>query len=92
MEEQAMSSETVTFSPYDPADDLVTEEIIAAYIEAAKEEARGDEAYLARVFDDVARARRKNMERKLDMNRRSVRYRARSEDSSPRFTAVSSAV
>jgi DNA-binding phage protein len=84
MEEQVMSSETVTFSPYDLADDLATEEIIAAYIETAKEEARGDEAYFARVRDDVARARRKNMERKLDMNRRSVR-------SSPRFTAVSSA-
>lgn len=49
--------EDVTFARYDTADYLETEDDIAAYLEAAMEEAGDDPAYIARALGAVARAR-----------------------------------
>lgn len=46
-----------TFSRYDSADYLKTEEDCAAYLEAATEEGGDDPAFMARAHDVVARAR-----------------------------------
>ncbi len=45
------------FSRDNAADDLKTEEVIAAFLEAAAEEGESDPAFMARVLDVVARAR-----------------------------------
>ena len=45
----------VTFSRYDPADFLNSEEEIAAYLDAARED--GDTAVVAAALGDVVRAR-----------------------------------
>ncbi len=47
---------TVT-SPYDVAEHLRTAEDMAAYLEAAIEEAGADAAFVARALGDIARAR-----------------------------------
>ena len=47
----------VTFSRFDPADYLKTEEDIALYMEAVMEEGGDDPAYVARAQETVARAR-----------------------------------
>jgi probable addiction module antidote protein len=46
-----------TFSRYDSADYLKTEEDCAAYLEAAADEGGNDPAFMARAHDVVARAR-----------------------------------
>lgn len=42
---------------WDPVENLTSEEAIAAYLDAAMEEARDDPAYIAAVLDDIAKAR-----------------------------------
>ena len=44
-------------SPYDVAEHLRTPEDMAAYLEAAIEEAGGDAAFVARALGDIARAK-----------------------------------
>jgi len=46
-----------SFSPYDSADYLTSEEHIAAYINAVMEEGGDDPAYIARALGVIARAR-----------------------------------
>ncbi len=43
-------------SPYDVAKHLRTPEEMAAYLEAAMEEADGDAGFIAKALDDIARA------------------------------------
>lgn len=47
----------VTFSRYDTADYLKSEEDIAAYLEAVMEEGGDDPAYISRALGVVARAK-----------------------------------
>ena len=47
------------FSRYDTADFLKTEEDIAALLEATAEEGKNDPAFMARLFDVVAAARKR---------------------------------
>ena len=47
----------MTFSRWDPVENLTSEEAIAAYLEAATEEAGDDPAYIAAVLGDIAKAR-----------------------------------
>ena len=49
-------SKTVT-SPHDVAEHLRTPEDMAAYLEAAIEEANGDAAFIAKALGDIARAK-----------------------------------
>lgn len=53
-----MASHREVLRPWVAADHLKTEEDIALYIEAAKQEAPGDEAFMAKVMEEVERARR----------------------------------
>lgn len=56
----------VTFSRYDTADYLTTEEDIAAYLEAVMED--GDPALVAESHKIVARARARNAQAKASSN------------------------
>ena len=51
-----MTKKTVT-SPYDIAEHLRTPEEMAAYLEAAIDEAGGDAAFIAKALGDIARAK-----------------------------------
>jgi probable addiction module antidote protein len=61
----------VTFSRYDTADYLKTEEDIAAYLEAVMEE--GDPALISAALGDIARARNlSQLARKVGMSRQGL--------------------
>ncbi|WP_312381173.1 helix-turn-helix domain-containing transcriptional regulator [Pseudomonas oryzihabitans] len=53
-----MASHREVLRQWDVADHLKTEEDIALYIEAAEQEAPGDEDFMAKVMKEVERARR----------------------------------
>ncbi|WP_288492064.1 hypothetical protein [uncultured Pseudomonas sp.] len=55
-----MAVSKLSISDWDVADHLQTEEDIALFIEAAQQEAPGDEAFMAKVTEEVKRARRLN--------------------------------
>jgi len=80
---------TVTMtSPYDVAGHLRTPEEMAAYLEAAMEEAGGDAAFIARALGDVARARgMSQVARDTGLSRESL-YKALSGDRVPRLDTV----
>lgn len=81
-----MSSET--FSRYDTADYLKSEEDIIAYLEAVMEEGSDDPAYIARALGVVARARNMSqLARDIGMSREGL-YKALSEDGNPSFATI----
>lgn len=51
------SARKTKLTPWDPVERLKTEEDIAAYLEAAMEEAGDDATYIAAVLGDIAKAR-----------------------------------
>ena len=78
---------TVT-SPYDVAEHLRTPEEMAAYLEAAMEEADGDAAFIAKALGDIARA--KGMSQvacDAGLSRESL-YKALSGDRNPSLDTV----
>lgn len=78
----------VTFSRFDPADYLKTEEDIAAYLEAVMEEGGDDPAYVARALGDVARARNMSaLARDAGLSREGL-YKALSGEGNPSFANV----
>jgi probable addiction module antidote protein len=78
----------VTFSRYDTADYLKTEEDIAAYLEAVMEEGAGDPAFVAAALGDVARARNMaQLARDSGMTRQGL-YKALSGEGDPSFANV----
>ena len=82
---------TVT-SPYDVAEHLRTPEEMAAYLEAAMEEAGGDAAFIARALGDVARARgMSQVARDTGLSRESL-YKALSSERNPSLDTVLRAV
>ncbi len=75
-----------TFSRYDAADFLGTEEDIAAYLEAAAED--GDPAALVAALGAVARARNMSrLSREAGMTREGL-YKALSSTGNPSFATV----
>jgi len=76
------------FAPYDSADYLDTEEAIAAYLEAALEEAEQDPALFARALGVVARARNMSQLAKDAGVTREGLYKALSPDGNPSFATV----
>ena len=81
-----MNSET--FSRYDTADYLKSEEDIIAYLEAVMEEGDDDPAYIARALGIVARARNMSqLARDAGMSREGL-YKALSEDGNPSFATI----
>jgi probable addiction module antidote protein len=76
----------VTFSRYDAADYLKTDEQIAAYLDVALED--GDPAVITRALGAVARARNMSqLARDTGMSREGL-YKALSGDGNPSFATV----
>jgi probable addiction module antidote protein len=76
------------FSRYDVAEYLETPEEMAAYLEAAMEEADGDAAFIARALGDIARAKgMTQIARESGLSRESL-YKALSGDRSPEFETI----
>ncbi|AIC12929.1 putative addiction module antidote protein [Xylella fastidiosa subsp. morus] len=78
-----------TFSRYDTADYLKTEEDIAAYMEAVMEEGgRDNPAFIARALGAVARARNlSQLARDVGMSRQGL-DKALSIDGNPSFSTI----
>lgn len=82
-----METQQVTFSHYDTADYLQTEEDIAAYLQSAMEEK--DPSLLATALGDVARARNMSqLAKAVGMSREGL-YKALSRDGNPAFSTIS---
>lgn len=76
------------FSHYDVAEYLDTPEEMAAYLEAAMEEADGDAAFIARALGDIARAKgMTQIARESGLSRESL-YKALSGDRNPEFGTI----
>lgn len=79
---------TETFSRYDSADYLKTEEGIRFYLEACFEEAGDDPALITRALGVVARARgMMQLSRETGLTREGL-YKALAEDGNPSFATV----
>ena len=73
---------------WDPANFLQSEEAMAAYLEAAMEEAGDDAAYLAAILGDIAKARGiMQLAEDTGMTRAGL-YRALSPDGNPSFETI----
>jgi probable addiction module antidote protein len=71
---------------WDPAEHLVTEEDMAAYLEAALQE--GDSALIAAALGDIARAKgMSQIARDAGLGRESL-YKALSADGNPEFATI----
>ena len=82
-----MNSPEVTFTPYDTADYLETEEDIAAYLNAVLEE--NDPSLLAAALGDIARARNMTqLAKTVGMSREGL-YKALSGTGNPAYGTIS---
>lgn len=83
-----MAKAKVTYSRYDTADYLKTEEDIALYMEAVMEEGGDDANLIAHALGDVARARNMSqLARDVDMTREGL-YKALSREGNPSFATI----
>ncbi|MGH8968538.1 MAG: addiction module antidote protein [Actinomycetes bacterium] len=83
-----MSKTTETFSPYDSAEYLVGIEDIAAYLEAALDEAGDDPAFIAQALGTIARSGNvSELARRVGMSREGL-YKALSADGNPSFATI----
>ena len=78
----------VTFSRFDAADYLKTEEDIALYLEAAMEAAGDDPAFILKALGTIARTRNMSqLARDAGISREGL-YKALSADGNPTFETV----
>lgn len=84
----ARKRKTETFSRYDTADYLKTEDDIAAYLEAVMEEAGDDAAFVTQALGNIARARGMVQLAKDTGLTREGLYKALSADGNPSFGTV----
>lgn len=83
-----MAKAKVTYSRYDTADYLKTEEDIALYMEAMIEEGGDDANLIAHALGDVARARNMSqLAREVGMTREGL-YKALSSEGNPSFATI----
>lgn len=83
-----MSAQRETFAPYDSADYLVDMEDVAAYLEAALEEAGDDPAVVAQALGVVARSGNvSELARRVGMSREGL-YKALSADGNPTLATI----
>ncbi|MDR2240061.1 MAG: putative addiction module antidote protein [Zoogloeaceae bacterium] len=76
------------FTAFDAAEYLDSEEAIAAYIEAAQEEAGDDPSIMAMVLSDIARARNMSqLARDAGLTRAGL-YKALAPDGNPRISTL----
>ena len=81
-----MKTEKVTFSKWDPADDIETKEDVIGILEAALEE--NDSDYLLSVFGDIARSKgMTQIAKELNLDRKGL-YKALAPDGNPSFKTV----
>lgn len=78
----------ITTRPWDSAEHLKTDEDIAAYLDAALEEAGEDTAFIAKALGTVARARGMTQLAKDTGLAREALYRALSPSGNPKFDTV----
>lgn len=83
-----MARKKETFSRYDVADYLKSEEDMAAYLDACMEEAGDDAAYIAAALGDIARARGMVQLAKDTGISREGLYKALSADGNPSLATV----
>jgi probable addiction module antidote protein len=77
-----------TLTRWDPVENLTSEEAIAAYLEAAMEEAGDDPAFIAAVLGDIAKARGiLKLAEDTGMTRAGL-YRALSPEGNPSFETI----
>lgn len=78
----------VTLRKWDVVEHLKTEEDMAAYLEAAIEEAGDDAAFIAKVLGDIARARgMSQLAKDTGLGRESL-YKALSGEGNPSFATI----
>lgn len=83
-----MAKAKVTYSRYDTADYLKTEEDIVLYMEAVMEEGGDDANLIAHALGDVARARNMSqLAREVGMTREGL-YKALSREGNPSFDTI----
>lgn len=84
----AAAKKKPTLTRWDPVENLTSEEAIAAYLEAAMEEAGDDPAYIAAVLGDIAKARGiLKLAEDTGMTRGGL-YRALSPGENPSFETI----
>jgi len=77
-----------SFSRYDTADYLKSEQDMVAYLQACMEEAGDDAAFIANALGTIARARgMAHLARKTGLTREGL-YKALNKDSNPSFATV----
>jgi probable addiction module antidote protein len=80
--------EKVALRKWDVVEHLKTEEDMAAYLEAAIEEAGDDSAFIAKVLGDIARARgMSQLAKDTGLGRESL-YKALSGEGNPSFATI----
>lgn len=83
-----MSKTTESFTPYESADYLTGIEDVAAYLEAALDEAGDDPAYVAEALGTVARSGNvSELARRVGMSREGL-YKALSAGGNPSFATI----
>jgi len=82
------SGHTVKTAPWDAADYLDSPEAIAAYLDAAVEEALDDPSFLFVALETVARAGNfSELAREIGISRKGL-YKALGEDGNPSFATI----
>jgi len=82
------SKPTVKTAPWDAADLLDSPEAVAAYLDAAVEEAQDDPAFLLVALDTVARAGNfSELAREVGISRKGL-YKALGQDGNPSFATI----
>ncbi len=83
-----MSKTTEAFSPYDSADYLSGMEDVAAYLEAALDEAGDDPTVIVQALGTIARSGNvSELARRVGMSREGL-YKALSADGNPSFATI----
>ncbi|HWL44081.1 MAG TPA: addiction module antidote protein [Ilumatobacter sp.] len=83
-----MSKKREQFAPYDSADYLVDIDDVAAYLEAALEEADDDPAFIAHALGTIARSGNlSELARRVGMSREGL-YKALSAEGNPSFATI----
>jgi probable addiction module antidote protein len=83
-----MGVQKESFTPYDSADYLTGVEDVAAYLEAAIEEAGDDPAFIAQALGTIARSGNvSELARRVGMSREGL-YKALSAEGNPSFATI----
>ena len=83
-----MDEQTEGFTPYDSADYLTGIEDVAAYLEAAIEEADDDPGFITQALGTIARSGNlSELARRVGMSREGL-YKALSADGNPSFATI----